>query len=215
MEPPPAILFDLDGTLVDSIQLIVESMRHAFRGRDRSPSDAEWTARIGTPLRACFGGWAEDPDDMERLVAGYREYQVANHDRLVRAYDGVVETLAALSASGHRMALVTSKGEELANRALAHTGLDRFIESVVGLESSNRHKPDPEPVEVALRRLGASSHRAVFVGDSPYDILAGNAAGVHTVAALWGPFGRADLEPARPGHLIEHITELPPLLGRL
>ena len=211
----PALLFDLDGTLVDSIGLIVGSMRHAFRGREVCPTDKEWTSKIGTPLRNCFSDWAADADDVEVLVAGYREWQLANHDRLMSAYYGVAETLAALHQAGHRTALVTSKSEELAVRALRHTGLDPFIDEIVGLEATTRHKPDPEPVQVALDRLGVAPADAMFLGDSPYDILAGNAAGVHTVAALWGPFSRAELEPASPGHFIEQFSELPGVLARL
>ncbi len=211
----PALLFDLDGTLVDSIGLIIGSMRHAFRGRDRSPTDKEWSAKIGTPLRNCFSDWATDADDIEVLIAGYREWQLANHDRLVCAYDGVAETLEALHRAGHRTALVTSKGEELALRALRNTGMEPFIDEIVGLEATTRHKPDPEPVRVALDRLGVAPVDAMFLGDSPYDILAGNAAGVHTVAALWGPFSRAELEPASPGHFIGQFAELPGVLARL
>lgn len=213
--PARALLFDLDGTLIDSIELILGSMRHAFRGREACPSDQEWSARIGTPLRACFGEWARDEADLATLLAGYREYQLANHDRLVSAYIGVAETLTALRAAGHRTALVTSKSEELALRALRHTALEGHIDVLVGLESSTRHKPDPEPVIVALSRLGVMPRDAIFLGDSPFDIQAGNAAGVHTIAALWGPFTRPDLEPSRPGHFLERIEDLPGVLERL
>jgi pyrophosphatase PpaX len=213
--PRPAILFDLDGTLVDSIQLIVESMRHAFRGRSHCPTDEEWTSKIGTPLRNCFADWAADDDDTEILVRGYREYQLEHHDRLMRAYPGVHETLSTLHALGHRMAIVTSKSVELAERALKHTGLKPHFEVIVGLESCTRHKPHPEPVTTALELLGAPPDSAAFVGDSTYDILAGNAAGVATLAALWGPFGRPELEEAGPTAFLGHISELPDALGRL
>lgn len=210
-----ALLFDLDGTLIDSIELILGSMRHAFRGRDACPTDRQWSSQIGTPLRACFSEWAKDEADLAVLIAGYREYQLANHDRLISAYDGVAETLASLRESGHRTALVTSKSEELAIRALRHTALDGHIDILVGLESSTRHKPDPEPVEVALRRLGVAPEAAAFLGDSPFDMQAGNAAGVLTIAALWGPFTREDLEPSKPSHFLERIEHLPGVLERL
>lgn len=209
----PALLFDLDGTLVDSITLIVESMRHAFREREGAPSNEEWIAHIGTPLAACFRHYARDEDDVQLLIAGYREYQLANHDRLVRAYEAVPETLRALRERGYPLAVVTSKGEELAHRALKHVGIDDLFETVVGLESSTKHKPDPEPVHVALDRLGATPERGWFVGDSPHDINAGNSAGVTTVAALWGPFSRETLAAAGPSHIIGDIRELPGLLG--
>jgi pyrophosphatase PpaX len=113
------------------------------------------------------------------------------------------------------MALVTSKVVELAVRALDYTELREFLDVLVGADSCDRHKPDPEPVLVALRLLGYGAHEAVFVGDSPHDIAAGNAAGVVTVAALWGPFDSATLERATPGYRIAGIGELPALLERV
>src|SRR6476619_3585121 len=121
---PAALLFDLDGTLVDSIELILNSARHAFVGfAGRGPSDDEWRAGIGRPLVTMFREFAPDEPEVERLVARYREYQLANHDRLLRAYDGIVPLLEELAGAGHEMALVTSKSDWLARRALEHVGL--------------------------------------------------------------------------------------------
>jgi pyrophosphatase PpaX len=96
------------------------------------------------------------------------------------------------------MAIVTSKLEPSARRSLDFLGLSRHFDLVVGLEATEKHKPDPAPVRYAVEGLGARPDEAAFVGDSPHDVLAGNAAGVATVAALWGPFGREDLAWARP-----------------
>jgi len=213
---PRAVLFDLDGTLIDSIELILNSARYAFRGRtDHVPSDAEWLTGVGIPLTTMFGRYAADDADLAALIAGYREYQMANHDRLVRAYEGVVETLDLLRAAGHPLAVVTSKGDALAARGLAHVGLGAHFDAIVGCDSCTRHKPDPEPVHVALARIGCFHNDAVFVGDSVHDMVAGNAAGVTTIAALWGPFDRAALEPSRPAHFLERISSLPSLLSSL
>ena len=103
---------------------------------------------------------------------------------------------------------MTSKSEALALRALALHGLARHMDTIVGCDASTRHKPDPEPVHIALSRLGAAPHNAIFVGDSVHDIIAGNAAGVTTVAATWGAFARSDLESARPSHFIDDISGL-------
>jgi pyrophosphatase PpaX len=92
-------------------------------------------------------------------------------------------------------------------------GLDSFFDVVVGLESCARHKPDPEPVRIALGRLGIAPNTAVFVGDSPHDMTAGRAAGVRTVAALWGPFSRAQLARSEPDHYIERMPELLAIVG--
>src|SRR5215212_5648810 len=111
----PTVLFDLDGTLVDSIELILNSAKYAFRKLEREcPSDGEWMAGIGIPLFTMFGRYAKDQDDCAALIAAYREYQMANHDRLLRCYDDVSATVSALSARGHEMGIVTSKSEALA-----------------------------------------------------------------------------------------------------
>jgi pyrophosphatase PpaX len=210
-----AVLFDLDGTLIDSIDLIVNSARHAFEKCGRPvPAREEWIADLGLPLRTMFGRFIDDESALADLVAGYREYQLANHDRLVRPYDEVESTLRTLHERGYELAVVTSKAEPLAQRGLAHVGLDGFFDVIVGLESCSRHKPDPEPVHIALERLAVAPECAVFVGDSPHDMSAGRAAGVTTVAALWGPFSRAQLAPSEPDYYIERVTELVRILDR-
>ena len=209
----PTVLFDLDGTLIDSIELILNSARYAFEklGRD-CPTDDEWLAGVGIPLFTMFRRYARDEADCAALIAAYREYQLVHHDRLTRCYDQVAETVDILRLRGHDIGIVTSKSEALALRGLAHVGLARHMDTIVGCDSSTRHKPDPEPVRIALHRLDASPEDAIFVGDSVHDVLAGNAAGVHTAAALWGAFKRADLEPGEPNAWLESVSDLVTLL---
>jgi pyrophosphatase PpaX len=212
---PRAVLFDLDGTLIDSIPLILSSMQQAFEGHPNAPGVAEWVALIGTPLDGMIRRWAGDEADVERVKERYKVHQWAHHDAMVRAFPGVPEMLDALNARGVRMAVVTSKLEPSARRSLDFLGLTRHFACVVGLEATARHKPDPEPVRYALGRLGARADEAAFVGDSPHDVIAGNAAGVATVAALWGPFSREELAKAgprawagSPGDVVGVLTEL-------
>ena len=205
----PTILFDLDGTLIDSIELILNSARYAFEKLEReAPSDSEWLAGVGIPLFTMFGRYARDKDDVGVLIAAYREYQLANHDRLTRCYDNVVDTVKTLKTRGHEIAIVTSKSEALALRGLAHVGLARYMDTIVGCDGSTRHKPDPEPVQIALTRLGCAPNDALFVGDSVHDIIAGNAAGVRTAAATWGAFRRSDLASASPSLYLDDISAL-------
>ena len=211
----PTILFDLDGTLIDSIELILNSARYAFDKLGREcPPDGEWMAGIGIPLFTMFGRYARDDADKAAFIAAYREYQLANHDRLIRCYDDVISTVDMLSRRGHELGIVTSKSEALAMRGLAHVGLARYMDTIVGCDSSTRHKPDPEPVRIALHRLACPPESAVFVGDSVHDILAGNAAGVTTVAATWGAFKRPDLEPGQPDVYLDRIADLVAFLER-
>ena len=210
----PALLFDLDGTLIDSIELILGSARHAFIGfAGHGPTDDEWRATIGRPLqRVLLEFAANDQAEADRLLGRYREYQMAHHDRLVHAYDGIVATLRRLSEAGHPMAVVTSKSDWLAVKGLELVGLHDVLPVVVGCDTCVNHKPHPEPVERALARLGASAGNALFVGDSPHDIESGRAAGVFTVGVTWGAFAREEMEASGADTVIHDITALPAVI---
>ncbi len=216
MSTPYAVLFDLDGTLIDSIGLIVSSMEHAFDRRDVRPPVDEWVAAIGTPLDAMLRRWARDEEDVLALRARYREHQLVNHDRMTTAYPGTIQAVRTLHAAGHPLAVVTSKLEAGARRSLHFLGIEDCFTAVVGLDATERHKPEPEPVWYALERLGGvPPARAVFIGDSTHDMRAGNAAGVATAAALWGPFSRSELETAHPQYWLTGMHEVGPLVESL
>jgi len=211
----PAVLFDMDGTLLDSIELIIESAVYAFAGRPGpQPTRAEWQALIGTPLDAMLRPWALDAEDEAFLRARYRQFQAEHHDRFVRLYDGVEATLRELHGRGHPLAIVSSKLDVGIRRSMDHYRLTPLFDAIVGIDHTTRHKPDPEPVHFALAKLGVRAQEALFVGDSPHDIEAGRAAGVATVAVLWGAYTRAEIEPAGPTHWIERMGDLPSLLER-
>jgi pyrophosphatase PpaX len=127
----------------------------------------------------------------------------------------VVETLAWARAQGYPTAIVTSKGRGMTARSLQHVGLAESFDTVVTFEETERHKPLPDPVWLALERLGARPESALFVGDSPHDMHAGRAAGVTTAAALWGPFSRDELAVAAPDHWMHGFHELPTVLASL
>lgn len=214
--PPLAILFDLDGTLIDSIGLIVGAMEYAFGDRVHRPPVDEWTAAIGTPLDGMLRRWARDEADVKHLRDRYREFQSSQHDAMTTAYPGVVDTVRELHGNGHPLAVVTSKLEAGARRSLRFIGVEECFSSVVGIDATERHKPEPEPVWFALERLGGVPRgRALFVGDSTHDVRAGNAAGVVTAAATWGPFSREQLAAAGPAHWLDRMTDLPELVARL
>ena len=205
----PAILFDMDGTLVDSIELILQSAMFAFDGREGPrPTRAEWQALIGTSLDSILARWTTGPDDKEFIRNRYRDFQVANHDRLIRLYDGAAELLRSLRARGHPLAVVSSKNERGIRRSMDYFGLTSLFDALVGIESTTHHKPHPEPVHYALGQLGVQAHQAVFVGDSPHDVEAAKAAGVRVIAVTWGAYTRDELAPARPDTWIERMAEL-------
>ncbi len=212
---PLAVLFDLDGTIVDSIALLLACMNHTFEGRPSRPTEAEWIAGLGTPLPEQMTPFITSEDDRKSLIDRYRAFQNEHHDRLMATYPGVAETLATLKERGHPMGVVTSKGNAMMDRGLRFIGADKYMRVAIGFDSCHLHKPDPFPVLLAIGKLGYTPSESVFVGDSPHDIKAGNAAGVTTVAALWGPFTREMLEPYKPSHFLEQIIELPTLLDRI
>lgn len=214
MARPAPLLFDLDGTLVDTIELLCQSMEFAFADFDGPrPTRSDWIAGIGTTLRSQAQAWARTPEELEWVVARYRVYQTEHFARMTVPYPGVTEVLQALREAGHPLALVTSKSHALARKVLQHVDYLPLFDVIVGGDSIANPKPHPEPVYKALSDLGAHPAEAIFVGDSPHDVRAGNAAGVATAACLWGPFERQALAEAAPTHWLSTIDELPSLVG--
>ncbi len=208
-------LFDLDGTLVDSIDLIMASFRHTMRTHlGAVPPDEAWRAGFGRPLRTQLAAFASERADVDALVATYRAYNHEHHDRLVRPYPGIVDAVVALRARDVALAIVTSKGRTLAWRGLARCGLDEHFGVLVGVDDVGAHKPDPTPVLEALARLAVPAAGAVFVGDSPHDIRAGRAAGVSTAAVEWGPFPRAALAAESPDRWLARPADIVSMRAR-
>ena len=207
-------LFDLDGTLIDSIELILTSYHHTLQQhRGHVPPDEVWLAGLGTPLRAQFRRFTDDADEIEAMVATYQAHNLANHDALVRDYPGVRDMVRTLSTRGVRLGVVTSKRRPGTMLGLKKGGFDGLFDVLVTADDVERHKPDPEPVERAVQQLGAVQSETVFVGDSPHDMAAGNGAGVATAAVLWGPFPRSTLEEHDPDFWISDPTELTALVA--
>jgi len=195
-EAPATWLFDFDGTLVDSVELILDSLRHATRTvLGRVVPDDVLRARVGRPLAEHMRELdAERADD---LVAVYREHNMRHHADLLRPYPGVAEMLAGLRGRRARVGIVTSKMRPAVDAGMALVPLGEF-DAIVTCEDTDRHKPDPAPVLRGLELLGAEPETTVYVGDSPYDVRAGRAAGVRTAAALWGAFPAAVLRAEQP-----------------
>ncbi len=205
-----AVLFDLDGTLADTVGLILSCYRHTMRIHlGEAPPDAEWIRGMGTPLRVQLATFARTPEEVDAMLETYVTLQRRIHDEMVHAYEGVPELLAALEALGTPLALVTSRRIEMTRRTLAHCGFARHFDVIITPDEVTHPKPHPEPVLRALERLGSPpAERTLFVGDSPHDLEAGHAAGVRTVAALWGPFPRDVVLAASPDYAIEHPLQL-------
>lgn len=205
------VLFDLDGTLADTIPLIIASYQHAFREVMGVEVDkAAARAWIGRPLLAAL--LEEAPEHGHELDRVYREWNLANTERLIRAYAGIPELLADLEAAGVRTAVVTSKRRETAVMALEHVGIAGRIDVVASLEDTTEHKPDPAPLHHAARVLGVDPATCVYVGDATVDVLAAQGAGMAAVAVTWGAGLRDDLAAVEPDRLCETVAELAQVL---
>jgi pyrophosphatase PpaX len=201
------VVFDLDGTVVDTVELIVESFRYATSTVLGEVLPDEFIlAGVGRPLRT----------QMERLSAEhaqalydvYREYNHRRHDELIRGYDGIDEVLDALQAAGRRTGIVTSKSRDTTGMAFRAVGLEERFDVVVTATDTTEHKPSPVPLQLCLQRLGATAAGSIYVGDSPFDIQAGAAAGMTTAAVAWGVFGRDALLAAGPDFWLDEPRDL-------
>lgn len=205
------VLLDLDGTLVDSEELILSSYRHTLRAhRGEAPPDADWLESMGRPLHVQLASFARDEAEAEAMVRTYVEHNREAHDRLIRPFAEARELVRELVERDFTLAIVTSKRRESALRGLDVCGYEvGWFEAVVTASDVEEYKPSPAPVLQALREAGGrSAERALFVGDSVHDLRSGRAAGTRTGAALWGPYGREALAPGEPDLWLDRPADL-------
>ena len=194
-----AILFDLDGTILDTTPLILSSLRYATGTTlGRVPEDSLLLANFGRPLEDSLRALAPELDEVrfQNFLQCYLDHNWEAHDRLVALVPGVEGVLRELSAAGVPLAVVTSKRRDLALRGLDHFGLGGFFKTVVAREDTQIHKPDPEPVREGIRRLGADASRSLYIGDSPFDMRSGRGAGCHAWGIIHNTFSASDLVEA-------------------
>ena len=204
----PVVLFDLDGTVIDSGAIILASMRHAAKEvLGAEPPDDLLMAAVGGPgLEAQMHALA--PDRVEELVTVYRAHNEPLHDELA-CCAGVEDVLVRLKDEGRRLGIVTAKRRATVELAFNVLPLRHLFETVVGGDETERHKPDPEPLLLAAERLNVDPRDCAYVGDSPFDIRAAKAAEMFAVAVTWGGIhDGAKLEAERPDAVVETAEEL-------
>ncbi len=203
------ILFDLDGTLIDTTPLILESFRHTFfhHFKEQVPDD-ELYGYLGIPLRHPFE--AKYPEMTEVLVKTYREYNELKHDGYVSVFIGINEVLEKCRQKGVKLGVVTSKRRELAMRGMELFGLNKYMDVFVGYEDTTIHKPYGEPILKAIRDLELNDKsKVLYVGDSSHDILCAKDAGVRSAAVTgWSYISREELLAASPDFCLETPFEL-------
>lgn len=201
------ILFDLDGTLINTNELIIASFMHTLKKHTgRTYQREEILPFIGPPLYDSFH--QIDPNKVEAMVATYREHNIANHEHYVVAYPTVVETMHKLKEKGYQLAIVTTKMKDTAMLGLEITGMKDVFETIVGLDDVTNAKPHPEPIIQALTKLDALPQHAMMVGDNYHDIEAGQNAGVRTAGVAWSIKGAAALSAYQPDYMLEEMKDL-------
>jgi pyrophosphatase PpaX len=202
-----AALFDFDGTLVDTTEMIYQGMRHAAStvlGRDDIPRET-LLANVGQPLPRQME--LMDAEKAELLLEAYRHHHEENHDALIQEFPHVAQALSRLRSARIKVAVVTSKRRVSVEMALNNfPDLRNVVDRFVTMEDTNEHKPHPEPLWRGLELLGGvPKEEAAYVGDSPFDVEAAKAAGLTSVAVSWGAFSEDRLREAEPEHLVPDI----------
>lgn len=220
--PPRVILFDFDGTLVNTTPLILRSFRATWQKMfGFEMEDADYINTFGTLLHTALKELTErcvadgricKIDDLtakaDELLRTYRAFNNEWHDQIVEPFAGIDETLQELRARNFKLGIVSSKIRLGVERGLNLFAMADQFDVIISADDVTNHKPHPEPLLKALDQFGVVAHDAIYVGDSIHDIAAGRAARITTVAAAWGPFPRTDLEALKPDHLLDEPGDL-------
>ena len=206
-----ALLFDFDGTLLDTNELIIQSFQYVlekhYPGRY---SREELLPFLGPTLTENFT--EVDPDRIEQFTAEYRAWNIANHDALSSEFDGVSETMRLLKNEGFKMAIVSTKINHMVQKGLDLLDVEGVFDVVIGYDDVSKTKPDPEPILLALKRLGVEPEEAMMIGDNYHDIVGGQNAGVRTAGVAWTAKGEDFLQKYHPDYMLQHISDLIPIV---
>ncbi|MBK9698012.1 MAG: HAD-IA family hydrolase [Propionibacteriaceae bacterium] len=203
--PWPIVVFDLDGTVADTIDLIMASYEHAVNSVVGEALDRARARRwIGRTLAASLG--EAYPDQAQELLASYFEFNAAKAPEFIKRFPGMNELLDELEGRGVRTAIATSKRAASTRQTLELIGAD--VRVTITMEDTLLHKPDPEPLLLAVSRLGGEPAQAAYVGDAVVDVQAAQAAGMAAIAVTWGAGDRADLAAAAPTALVDTPAQL-------
>jgi len=206
------ILFDLDGTLINTNELIIQSFLHTLEKYYPNKYTREDVLPfIGPPLYDTFA--AMDKERVQEMIDTYRAFNHAQHDVLVKEYDTVYETVKALHEQGFKLGIVTTKIRSTVLMGVKLAKLDRFFDCIVTLDDVERAKPDPEPIFKALKQLESAPQETIMVGDNYHDILAGKNAGTKTAGVAWTIKGREYLEQYHPDYMLDKMSDLLAVVG--
>lgn len=205
------VLFDLDGTLLDTNELIIKSFDYTFKQYGLSFTREEIMAFNGPPLWKTFK--EINPIKAEDMLRTYRDHNLKNHEKYVKVFPYVIETIAKLQEKEIKMAIVTAKMRNGAQLGIEMTGLHRYFKTIVTVDDVTHSKPHPEPVLKAMEALKSDTKSTIMVGDNYHDIEAGKNAGILTAGVAWSMKGREFLEQLNPTYMLEDMRDLLKIVG--
>ncbi len=204
-----AVLFDLDGTLLNTNQLIYNSFEYILNDVLKvNASSEEINKTFGKPLTSTFKEYSNDQHSIEDLIKLYRQYNLEHHDSMCKAFDRVEDMLIELKKRDIKTAIVTSKLRPTAERGLKLNNLLKYFDVIISPEDTNKHKPDAEPALKACELLQVEPKEAMMVGDSSYDLLCGKRAGCITCGVYYTAIDINELLAVDPDHMINSPMEI-------
>lgn len=207
MDKITTLLFDFDGTLLDTNELIIQTFHTVLNAHYPGRYEREDILPfLGPTLRETFE--SIDPEKTEQLMAEYRTWNIANHDAFAIEFDGVSETLRQLKNAGFKMAIVSTKRNDMVMKGLRLMKAEDLFDTVVGLDDVQHAKPHPEPLLVAMERLNSTPEETLMIGDNMHDILGGKNAGVRTAGVAWSAKGEQFIREQNPDYVLQHISDL-------
>lgn len=208
------VLFDLDGTIIDTNELIISSFLHVFDAKVPGPLTREQIIpHMGTTLEQQLRTFSGDVEDVNSLVKAYRSFNKLHHDEMVKPFPYVNEVVGCLHRHGLTLGVVTTKIRPSTMMTLEKFDLERFMSAVVTMNDVEHPKPHPEPVLTAVERLGANPATTLMIGDSPVDIQSAKAAGVKAAAVAWSLKGEEKLMEYGPDYILRDMRDLYGIIG--
>lgn len=206
------ILFDLDGTLIDTNDLIIHSFLHTLdRYYPGQYKREDVLPFMGPTLVETFE--SINKEKTEEMIKVYRDFNISQHDDYVTEFEGVYDTVQTLHQQGYKLGIVTTKMMHTVEKGLKLSKLDAFFDVVVALDHVEKPKPDPEPLLKALDELNSNPKEAIMIGDNHHDILGGKNAGTKTAGVAWSLKGEDYLRQFKPDYMLQNMRDLLPIIG--
>ena len=207
------VLFDLDGTLIQTTEIIIDTFKVAFKKYfpDLNLTETEYTNMLGQTLFTTFGYYASSKEQVDEIVQFYRAYSNDLIEQGLLAYPGAKDVLAFLKKKNITVGVVTSKMRKVALHHLELTGLAPYIDGMIGYEDVKEHKPSPEPIEKALALFNAKKNSTVYVGDHENDIIAAKKAGIFTCAVTYS-HRLKEMLSYQPDYVIDELNHIKDLI---